>query len=120
MRPESRTGAAVIDSYWEGNQSMRKTLLAEFTVKPGFETRVADLVAAFGRLVRDEPGNLVFDVYTKESNPRAYWIFEVYEDEAAFQKHITAPYGRPFNAELTQMIEEDGSILTFLNPMERA
>lgn len=91
---------------------MKKTLLAEFTVKSGFEERVAQLVADFGRLVRDEPGNLVFDVYTKESNPRAYWIFEVYQDEAAFEKHITAPYGQPFNAELTQMIEEDGSVLT--------
>ncbi len=48
-------------------------------------------------------------MYTKKSNPRAYWIFEVYQDEAAFEKHITAPYGQPFNAELTQMIEEDGS-----------
>ncbi|MFE2916814.1 putative quinol monooxygenase [Kitasatospora indigofera] len=93
---------------------MKKTLLAEFTVKPGFEERVAALVADFARTVRSEPGNLAFDVYTKESDPRAYWIFEVYRSEAAFAEHIAAPHGGPFNTELVGMIEEDESILTFL------
>jgi quinol monooxygenase YgiN len=95
---------------------MNKTLLAEFTVKPGFEERVAALVADFAATVRAEPGNLVFDVFTKESDPRAYWIFEVYRSEAAFAEHIAAPHGGPFNTELVRMIEEDASVLTFLTP----
>ncbi|HEY5836740.1 putative quinol monooxygenase [Streptomyces sp.] len=95
---------------------MTKTLLAEFSVKPGAEERVAALVAEYTAQVRKEPGNVVFDVYTKESNPRAYWVFEIYQDEAAFQEHLAAPYGPPFNAELGPLIEEQGgSVLTFLN-----
>lgn len=96
---------------------MTKTLLAEFTAKPGAEERVAALVAEYAARVRAEPGNLVFDVYTKESNPRGYWVFEVYRDEAAFKEHLGAPYGPPFNAELGPLIEEQsGSVLTFLTP----
>ncbi|MFC5661933.1 putative quinol monooxygenase [Kitasatospora misakiensis] len=95
---------------------MKKTLLAEFTVTPGFEEQVAALVADFAAVVRSEPGNLTFDVYTKESDPRAYWIFEEYQDEAAFEEHLAAPHGKPFNAELVRMIEEDASVLTFLTP----
>jgi len=64
--------------------------------------------------VRDEPGNVAFEVYTKAEDPRAYWIYEVYRDEDAFQAHLAAPYGGPFNAELADLIEEDGSVLTFL------
>jgi quinol monooxygenase YgiN len=96
---------------------MTKTLLAEFTAREGAEADVARLVLEYAEKVREEDGNLAFDVYTKASHPRAYWIFEVYQDEAAFQTHLKAPYGGPFNAALTPLIEEDASELTFLDPV---
>ncbi|MFF1510993.1 putative quinol monooxygenase [Streptomyces sp. NPDC058326] len=97
---------------------MKKTLLAEFTVLPGSEDRVAELVREYAARVREEPGNLAFEVYTKDSEPRAYWIFEVYANEAAFRAHVAAPYGPPFNAELQPLIEEKESVLTFLSPLD--
>jgi quinol monooxygenase YgiN len=96
---------------------MATALLAEFTVTPGAEARVAEMVTELAGRVREEPGNLIFAVYTKAENPRAYWIYEVYRDDEAFQAHLEAPYGGPFNAELTDLIEEDGSILTFLTEL---
>ncbi|QNP74768.1 antibiotic biosynthesis monooxygenase [Streptomyces roseirectus] len=95
---------------------MTKTLLAEFTAREGAQDEVARLIGDYARKVREEPGNLTFDVYTKATNPRAYWIFEVYRDEAAFQTHLQAPYGPPFNTTLAPLIEEDASVLTFLDP----
>jgi quinol monooxygenase YgiN len=94
---------------------MPKALLAEFTVKPGAEARVAEMVTELAGQVRSEPGNLLFEVYTKAQDARAYWIYEVYRDEDAFQAHLAAPYGAPFNAELRDLIEEEGSVLTFLS-----
>ncbi|MCX5052657.1 MULTISPECIES: putative quinol monooxygenase [unclassified Streptomyces] len=96
---------------------MNKTLLAEFTAREGAQDEVARLLGEYALKVREEEGNLAFDVYTKTSHPRAYWIFEVYRDEEAFQAHLKAPYGGPFNAELTPLIEEDASVLTFLDPV---
>lgn len=96
---------------------MHKTLLAEFTAREGAEDEVTRLIVEYAEKVREEDGNLAFDVYTKASRPRAFWIFEVYRDEDAFQAHITAPYGGPFNAALTPLIEEDASVLTFLDPV---
>ncbi|MGV4982779.1 putative quinol monooxygenase [Streptomyces sp. NRAIS4] len=96
---------------------MKKTLLAEFTAREGAEGEVARLIREYAQKVRDEDGNLTFDVYTKESDPRAFWIFEVYRDEDAFQAHLKAPYGGPFNAALAPLIEEDASVLTFLDPL---
>lgn len=96
---------------------MKKTLLAEFTAREGAEDEVTRLILEYAEKVREEEGNLVFDVHTKASHPRAYWIFEVYRDEDAFQAHLKAPYGGPFNAALTPLIEEDASVLTFLNPV---
>ena len=96
---------------------MKKTLLAEFTAREGTEAEVARLIGDYGRTVREEEGNLAFDVYTRAANPRGFWIFEVYRDEDAFQAHLNAPYGGPFNAALTPLIEEDASVLTFLDPL---
>ncbi|ANS70342.1 hypothetical protein SLINC_8118 [Streptomyces lincolnensis] len=98
---------------------MTKTLLAEFTAREGTEDEVARLIRDYALKVREEEGNLAFDVYTKETNPRAYWIFEVYRDEDAFKAHLNAPYGAPFNAVLIPLIEEDASVLTFLEEIDR-
>lgn len=99
------------------NKTVKKTLLAEFTAREGTEDEVARLISDYALKVREEEGNLVFDVYTKATAPRAFWIFEVYRDEDAFQAHLKAPYGGPFNATLVPLIEEDASVLTFLDPV---
>jgi len=93
---------------------MPKTLYAEFTVTPGNEQRVAEMMRELTTLVRQEPGNLVFDPYTEEANPNRYFVFEVYQDDAAFERHISADYGARFNAELKHLIEGDASELTWL------
>lgn len=94
---------------------MHKTLFAEFTAREGAEDEVSRLILEYARKVREEDGNLAFDVYTKAAHPRAFWIFEVYRDEDAFQVHLKAPYGGPFNTALAPLIEEDASVLTFLD-----
>ncbi|MER7928614.1 antibiotic biosynthesis monooxygenase family protein [Streptomyces sp. NPDC096057] len=96
---------------------MKKTLYAEFTAREGAQDDVARLLGDYARKVREEDGNLAFDVYTKASDPRAFWIFEVYRDEDAFRTHVKAPYGAPFNAALAPLIEEDASVLTFLDEL---
>ncbi|MEU1469923.1 antibiotic biosynthesis monooxygenase family protein [Streptomyces sp. NPDC005761] len=94
-----------------------KTLLAEFTAREGAEGEVAHLLREYAREVREEVGNLAFEMYTKATSPRAYWILEVYQDEAAFQRHLQAPHGGPFNIALAPLIEEGASRLTFLDPL---
>jgi quinol monooxygenase YgiN len=97
---------------------MPKTLYAEFTVTPGNDARVAEMMRELTTLVRQEPGNVVFEPYVEESHPNRYFVFEVYKDEAAFEAHIAADYGARFNAELTDLIEGDASELTWLRPLE--
>lgn len=93
---------------------MQKILVAEFTVRPGGETRVAEMVRSLAEQVRNEPGNVLFEVHTRADDPRSYWVYEIYSDDEAFQAHLAAPYGARFNAQLQDLIEEDGSVLTFL------
>ena len=94
-----------------------KALYAEFTVLPGAEDRVAELLRDLTVQVRREPGNVVFDPYTRAEDPRQYFVYEVYRDDAAFDAHITADYGARFNAELVDLVEGGASRLTWLTPL---
>jgi quinol monooxygenase YgiN len=46
-------------------------------------------------------GNTEFTVYRERDNPRKFFVFEEYLDEASFQMHINAEYGAVFNHQLS-------------------
>lgn len=94
-----------------------RALYAEFTVVPGAEDRVAELTREFAARVRQEPGNLVFTPFTLAADPRRYFVYEVYADDAAFDAHIAADYGLSFNAALVDLVEGGASHLTWLTPL---
>lgn len=89
-------------------------LHATFTAKPGASDRVAEMLRAFAEIVRAEEGNIVFDATRLVDDPNRFFVYEVYRDESAFQTHIAAPAGAPFNAALQELIVEPSSQLTFL------
>lgn len=42
--------------------------------------------------VRDEPQCFRFDINQDEEIPTRFYLYEVYQDEAAFQHHLTTPH----------------------------
>jgi autoinducer 2-degrading protein len=42
--------------------------------------------------VRDEPQCYRFDINQDEDVPTRFFLYEVYQDEAAFQHHLTTPH----------------------------
>jgi quinol monooxygenase YgiN len=93
---------------------MTTSLYAEFTVLPGNEQRVSELVRDLTAAVRNEPGNVFFEPFRLETNPLHYVVFETYADEAAFAEHLAAEHGKAFNAELTPLVVGGASALTWL------
>ena len=89
-------------------------LYAEFTAKPGSESQVQTLISDLARKVRLEPGNTEFTVYRERDKPRRFFVLEEYLDEAGFEAHIGAEYGAVFNWQVSSLIEESASHLTFL------
>ena len=93
---------------------MLMILYAEFTAKLGYEAEVEKLISGLAEQVRREPGNTEFTVYRERDNPRKFFVFEQYLDEASFDAHISAEYGLIFNQQLSSLIEEGASQLTWL------
>lgn len=89
-------------------------LHATFTAQPGQGDRIAALLHDFAEVVRAEEGTVVFDACRLADDPDRFFVYEVYRDDEAFQAHLAAPAGIPFNAELQTLIVEPSSQLTFL------
>jgi quinol monooxygenase YgiN len=89
-------------------------LYAEFTAEPGSESQVETLISGLAEDVRREPGNPEFTVHREREKPRKFFVFEQYLDEASFEAHISAEYGVIFNQQLSSLLEEGESQLTWL------
>lgn len=63
-------------------------LIVDFEVKPGTSEEVIKYVSENARSsVEKEPGCYQFDVLRDPGNPNKLFLYEVYENEAAFQAH---------------------------------
>lgn len=91
----------------------RKILLAELTAREGCEPQVRAILTEYAIDVKAEPGNQVFNCYQTQDEPRRFVVYEVYDDEAAFQAHLSAPMNAEINRRLSS-VTEGGSSLTFL------
>jgi len=96
---------------------MTVALFATFTALEGREEEVALLLAGLTVDVRAEPGNVLFEPTTVKDRPRDFFVYEVYRDDAAFEAHISAPYGEIFNVALTDLVVGGGSSLTWLTAL---
>jgi quinol monooxygenase YgiN len=58
-------------------------------------TREADAADVFSKLTeesRKEPGCVLYQVHRHKTDPRRFFIYEQYKDDAALEAHRAAPY----------------------------
>jgi len=81
-------------------------IYVDFTVKQGAVERFRELILANARdSLRDEPGCRRFDVLVSAEEPRRIVLYEIYEDAAAFDFHITTPHYKVFAAAAEGLLE---------------
>jgi quinol monooxygenase YgiN len=69
-------------------QSEPVTLIATFRATSGQHETGLGLISEYGKAVRQEPGNICFDIYTEQDDPHGFVIFEHYRDQSAFHEHL--------------------------------
>ena len=70
-----------------------QALVVEFHIKPEFVRDFAAAVEDNARLSREtEPGCRQFDVCRNPADPTLFFLYELYDDEAAVQAHLSAPH----------------------------
>lgn len=78
---------------------MLEALIVEFFIKPEAIQDFADAIEknALASL-SEEPGCLYFDVCRDPADPSLFFLYELYEDDAAIQRHMASPHFLTFSA----------------------
>jgi len=85
----------------------RYAITVEFEVDPAAEASfMAHLHENAAESVRTEPGCLRFDVLTalQAGDSRAIFLYEIYEDRAAFETHLQAGHFKHFDQVTRDMV----------------
>lgn len=80
-------------------------IVATFDVAEGRMDEFLPLLLAHrDRCLKDEPGTLRFDVLRPRNEENRIMLYEVYEDDAAFQVHWNGPSVARMRADTTGMV----------------
>jgi autoinducer 2-degrading protein len=86
---------------------MQLVLLVEFLVRPGFAERFGELILANARAsLEREAGCRRFDVLMVPQDGRRFVLYEIYDDDAAFELHLRSPHYHSFAAAIDGQIED--------------
>lgn len=70
-----------------------QALIVEFRIKPERVEAFAEAIEINARASREtEPGCRQFDVCRDPADPTLFFLYELYDDEAAIQAHLRAPH----------------------------
>ena len=88
------------------------SIFVSVRVKPGMRDQFVEATFddAVGS-VRDEPGCFRFDVLTDDSDPDLVHLYEVYEDQAAFEAHTTMPHFTEWAAKVADWRTGDATVV---------
>ncbi|MEM1236866.1 MAG: putative quinol monooxygenase [Pseudomonadota bacterium] len=81
-------------------------VVVTFRTLPGKMPEFLPLMLANAAESRDEPGCQRFDVCTDPSEPDEVFLYEIYDDQAAFAVHMTTSHFLDFDGKTTHMIAE--------------
>jgi len=78
-----------------------------FRIKDGmFETFMPLMIENARTSNRVEPGCRQFDVCTDPERPGEVFLYEIYDDAAAFQSHLASTHFLAFDSQVSTMILE--------------
>ncbi|MBK6004818.1 antibiotic biosynthesis monooxygenase [Ramlibacter ginsenosidimutans] len=69
-----------------------QVLLVEFCIHASFVPAFEAAIAENARASRREPGCRQFDVCRDAADPSLFYLYELYDDEAAIQAHLQSPH----------------------------
>jgi len=91
---------------------MAYVVSAHWRAKEGKEDRLAELIAELAPPSRAEPGSLFYQAQRSVDDPRLFYLYEQYADEAAYEAHMDSEH-------FTRLVKQE-AIPELLESRERA
>jgi quinol monooxygenase YgiN len=90
---------------------MAYVVCAKWIAKEGEEGRLAEIIEEMTGPSREEPGNLYYQAHVSPDNPRLFFLYEQYADEAGYEAHMATEH-------FTRLVKEE-AIPNILEARER-
>ena len=71
-------------------------VVALWKAKEGQQDTIARVIEKMTPLSRQEPGCLMYQAHRSLSDPRLFFLYEQYVDEAAYQAHMESPHAKQY------------------------
>jgi len=82
-----------------------QALVVDFRIAPEYVDAFAAAIAENARASREgEPGCRQFDVCCDPADARRFFLYELYDDEAAVQAHLRSPHFLQMNADTADWV----------------
>ncbi|MGI9117358.1 MAG: putative quinol monooxygenase [Gaiellales bacterium] len=76
----------------EGDEGMAYCIAVRWTINPGEKARVRELAESMLAPSNAEPGCQAYILHTDPADTSVLFLYEQYDDEAAFQAHCDSPH----------------------------
>jgi len=81
-------------------------IAVDFEIEPSrLEEFLPLMKANAAASVRDEPGCHIFEVCQDPDAPHHIFLYELYDDRAAFEAHLASPHFKDFDAATSDMLK---------------
>jgi quinol monooxygenase YgiN len=90
---------------------MAYVVVAKWTAKEGQEDRLEQICNEMTEPSRAEPANRFYQAHRSPENPRLFFLYEQYEDEAGYEAHMDSEH-------FTRLVKEE-AIPNILESRER-
>ena len=90
---------------------MAYVVCALWRAKEGKDQRLADVIGELLEPSRAEPGNLFYQPHRSPDDPRLFFLYEQYADEAGYEAHMASEH-------FTRLVKEE-AIPAVLESRER-
>ena len=90
---------------------MAYVVCAKWTAEEGKEARLEEVIDEMTEPSRAEPGNRFYQAHRSPDNPRLFYLYEQYDDQAGYEAHMAS-------AHFTRLVKEE-AIPNILESRER-
>jgi len=71
---------------------MAYVVAAIWTAKEGQEETIAEVIRVMTPLSKQEPGCLFYQAHRSPENPRVFFLYEQYVNQAGYEAHMATPH----------------------------
>jgi quinol monooxygenase YgiN len=94
------------------------TILAHLRLHPGRESEADQAFLEMAAAVEaNEPGAWIYTMHRSHEDPLDVYVYEVYEDEEAFELHINTDYIEKLRSRLAELADPSFSSIRVLEPV---